>query len=129
MQPPRSGRVRSRPESTDTRIAEITARQRGYRTKSLSVAIVYHSGYGHTERLAKAVATDAASIDGVEVVSLDVEAAAKAWDTLEQADAMIFGAPTYVAGASAALKAFQEASSTALATSSRATRRSGSTRL
>lgn len=51
--------------------------------KSVNIAIVHHSGYGHTKRLATAVASDTASIEGVEVACLDVEAAAKAWDILE----------------------------------------------
>ncbi|RMG67790.1 MAG: NADPH-dependent FMN reductase, partial [Nitrospirae bacterium] len=31
------------------------------------VAIVYHSTYGHTKRMAEAVARGASSVDGVEV--------------------------------------------------------------
>jgi multimeric flavodoxin WrbA len=51
--------------------------------KSVNIAIVCHGGFGHTERLATAVANGTASIEGVEVACLNVEAAAKAWDILE----------------------------------------------
>lgn len=78
------------------------------------IAIVYHSGYGHTARQAEAVK---AGIDRVAAVSgllLTVEEAPNRWDDLAAAEAIIFGAPTYVAGPSAAFKAFQEASSHAV---------------
>ncbi len=78
------------------------------------IAIVYHSGYGHTARQAQAVK---AGIDRVAAVSgllLTVEEAPNRWDDLAAAEAIIFGAPTYVAGPSAAFKAFQEASSRAV---------------
>jgi NAD(P)H dehydrogenase (quinone) len=42
---------------------------------------------------------------------LTVEEAYTRWPDLAAADAIVFGAPTYVAGVSAAFKAFQEASS------------------
>jgi multimeric flavodoxin WrbA len=42
---------------------------------------------------------------------LDVEEAQTRWDDLARAEAIIFGAPTYTGGASAAFKAFEEASS------------------
>ena len=78
------------------------------------IAIVYHSGYGHTARQAEAVK---AGIDRVATVGgllLTVEEAQKRCDDLAEAEAIIFGAPTYVAGPSAAFKAFQEASSHAV---------------
>lgn len=75
------------------------------------IAIVYHSGYGHTERQAKAVKAGVARVQGAEALLLTVEQAQTRWDDLAAADAIIFGAPTYVAGVSAAFKAFQEKSS------------------
>jgi multimeric flavodoxin WrbA len=47
---------------------------------------------------------------------MNVEQAQLHWDDLASAHAIIFGAPTYVAGVSAAFKAFQEASSHAVMT-------------
>lgn len=75
------------------------------------VAIVYHSGFGHTGRQAEAVRTGAADVEGVEAISMTVQEAEARWDDLVAADAIIFGTPTYMASVSAAFKAFEEASS------------------
>jgi NAD(P)H dehydrogenase (quinone) len=83
---------------------------------SARIAIVYHSGYGHTARQAEAVKAGVEQIDGAEALLLTVEDAQRRWGDLAAADAIIFGAPTYVASASAAFKAFEEASSHAVMT-------------
>ncbi len=75
------------------------------------VAIVYHSGYGHTAEIAKAVARGAAQVSGVTVQSISVADADKHWDDLAAVDAIIFGAPTYMGSASAPFKVFADASS------------------
>jgi len=75
------------------------------------VAVVYHSGYGHTERQAMAVAAGARSVGDTDVLLIKVEAAQDEWATLERADAIIFGAPTYMGSASAGFKAFMDATS------------------
>lgn len=74
------------------------------------VAVVYHSGYGHTAAVAKAVAQGAASVDGIEAQLISVADIDRHWDDLAAADAMIFGAPTYMGGVSAPFKAFMDAS-------------------
>lgn len=78
------------------------------------IAIVYHSGYGHTQRQAEAVKAGVEQVEGAEALLLTVEEAKTRWDDLACADAIIFGSPTYVAGPSASFKAFQEASSHAV---------------
>jgi NAD(P)H dehydrogenase (quinone) len=79
------------------------------------ICVVYHSGYGHTQKQAEAVAEDVASVDGVVCDSIAVDALenadAEVWATLDSADAMIFGSPTYMGSASAAFKGFMEATS------------------
>ena len=75
------------------------------------VAVVYHSGYGHTERQAMAVAAGARSVGDTDVLLMKVEAAQDEWATLERADAIIFGAPTYMGSASAGFKSFMDATS------------------
>ena len=75
------------------------------------IAIVYHSGYGHTARQAAAVKAGVGKVEGADALLLTVEEAQTRWGDLASADAIVFGAPTYVAGVSAAFKAFQEASS------------------
>jgi multimeric flavodoxin WrbA len=75
------------------------------------VAVVYHSGYGHTARLAQAVADGAKGVAGVASQLISVADIDKHWDDLERADAIIFGAPTYMGSVSAPFKAFMDASS------------------
>ncbi|MGA0150341.1 MAG: flavodoxin family protein [Luminiphilus sp.] len=81
-----------------------------------SIAVVYHSGYGHTEVIAEAVAEGARSVEGVTVSVVtagEIETPDSAGLTqLDSADAMIFGAPTYMGSASAVFKTFMEATST-----------------
>ncbi|MET0028537.1 MAG: flavodoxin family protein [Candidatus Thiodiazotropha sp.] len=74
-----------------------------------TVAIVYHSGYGHTKRQAEAVWAGAKSVSGVEALLLTVEEAGADLDRLDAADAIIFGAPTYMGSMSAGMKTFLEA--------------------
>ena len=75
------------------------------------VAIVYHSGYGHTARQAEAVANGALSIRDTNVALVKVDDIDQHWGTLEKADAIIFGTPTYMGSASAPFKGFMDASS------------------
>lgn len=74
------------------------------------VAVVYHSGYGHTAAIAKAVARGAA-VNGVDAKLISVTDIDRHWDELKEADAIIFGTPTYMGGVSAPFKAFMDASS------------------
>lgn len=82
---------------------------------SYSVCVVYHSGYGHTAKQAEAVAEGAASVDGVECTTLSVDQLfdpeADAFATLDGANAIIMGCPTYMGSPSADMKRFMEASS------------------
>jgi len=73
------------------------------------IAIVYHSGYGHTKRMAESVATGA----GAELVAIDAEGnlTEAQWATLGAADAVIFGSPTYMGSVSWQFKKFADASS------------------
>ena len=73
------------------------------------IAIVFHSGYGHTQRVAQAVADGA----GAELIAIDADGNLPegAWETLNAADAIIFGSPTYMGGASWQFKKFADASS------------------
>ncbi|MBS1181312.1 MAG: multimeric flavodoxin WrbA [Proteobacteria bacterium] len=75
------------------------------------VAIVYHSGYGHTEVVAKEVATGA----GAELIPIDAEGNVtdSDWAKLDAADAIIFGTPTYMGNSSWQFKKFADATSKA----------------
>lgn len=83
---------------------------------SIQIAVVFHSGWGHTARQAEAVRAGAAEIDGVDATLMTVAEAQTRWDDLNSADAIIFGAPTYTGATSAAFKAFAEATSHAIMT-------------
>jgi NAD(P)H dehydrogenase (quinone) len=76
---------------------------------SINTAVVYHSGYGHTKRLAEAVAEGAAA----SLIAIDAKGAIPedGWETLDAADAIIFGSPTYMGGPSWQFKKFADASS------------------
>jgi NAD(P)H dehydrogenase (quinone) len=78
------------------------------------IAIVYHSGYGHTAVIADAVAAGAKAA-GAQVHLARLESASQdftpALEAVSGADAVIFGAPTYMGDVSAPLRAFFEASS------------------
>lgn len=78
-------------------------------------AVVYHSGYGHTEVLAKAIQQGAARAGETALVKIDAEGniGENDWETLAKADAIIFGAPTYMGAASAQFKIFADASAKA----------------
>ncbi|MGY2168255.1 flavodoxin family protein [Pseudomonas gingeri] len=77
----------------------------------LKTVVVYFSGYGHTRRVAEVVA-DAAQ---AELIAIDAEGQVPeaAWATLDAADAIIFGAPTYMGSAPWQFKRFADASSKA----------------
>ena len=78
------------------------------------IAIVYHSGWGHTARMAEAVAAGVEEVEGAEALLMTIQDAQSRWDDLASADAIIFGSPTYMGGVSAQFKAFQEATSKAV---------------
>ena len=84
-----------------------------------TVAVVYHSGYGHTAVLAEQVAAGVRAT-GAEARLLPIESAAQDFGPLlEQvsaSDAIVFGAPTYMGDVSAPFKAFADASSRAFFT-------------
>jgi len=75
------------------------------------VVVVYHSGYGHTQRVAQHVAEGA----GGELLAIDAEGnlPEAGWEKLNAADAIIFGTPTYMGGPSWQFKKFADASSKA----------------
>ena len=73
------------------------------------VAVVFHSGYGHTLRMAQSVAQGA----GAELVAIDADGnlTEAQWATLTAADAIIMGSPTYMGSVSWQFKKFADASS------------------
>ncbi|ATV44772.1 flavodoxin family protein [Pectobacterium brasiliense] len=75
------------------------------------VAVVYFSGYGHTKRIAEEVAEGANAI--LVVIDADGHVDEQGWETLNAADAIIFGAPTYMGSIPWQFKKFADATSKA----------------
>jgi NAD(P)H dehydrogenase (quinone) len=73
------------------------------------IVIAYHSGYGHTAKVAEAVAAGS----GGTLLPIDAEGnlPAGGWEQLLAAQAIVFGAPTYMGGPSWQFKKFADASS------------------
>jgi len=72
------------------------------------VAIVFHSGMGHTSYQAKAVRDGVAVVPGVSVNMYYVDDARGQLETISQADAIVFGCPTYMGSVSAPFKQFMD---------------------
>ncbi len=73
------------------------------------VVVVYHSGYGHTQRMAQSVAEGA----NAELIAIDADGNLPegGWEALAAADAIIMGSPTYMGSVSWQFKKFADASS------------------
>ncbi len=78
-----------------------------------AIAIVYHSGYGHTQRQAEAVAEGVNAVPGAKALLVPVAEAEANEAALNAADAIIFGTPTYMGAVSAPFKTFMDWSSKA----------------
>ena len=73
------------------------------------IVIVFHSGYGHTAKVAQAVAEAA----GGTLLAIDAEGNLPegGWEQLAAADTVVFGSPTYMGTVSWQFKKFADASS------------------
>jgi NAD(P)H dehydrogenase (quinone) len=73
------------------------------------IVIVFHSGYGHTAKIAQAVAEGS----GGTLLAIDAEGNLPegGWEQLAAASAIVFGSPTYMGSVSWQFKKFADASS------------------
>lgn len=73
------------------------------------IAVVVHSGYGHTLKQAQAIAKGS----NADIVQIDADGnlTDEQWNTLNAADAIIMGSPTYMGTVSWQFKKFADASS------------------
>jgi NAD(P)H dehydrogenase (quinone) len=73
------------------------------------IVIVYHSGYGHTAKVAEAVA----ATSGARLLAIDAEGNLPegGWDALAATKMIVFGSPTYMGSVSWQFKKFADASS------------------
>ncbi|MEZ5987233.1 MAG: flavodoxin family protein [Hyphomonas sp.] len=79
------------------------------------IAIVYFSGYGHTQKQAEAVFAGADSVDGAEAklfrINEDGDLGEGEFEALAGYDAIIYGSPTYMGGPAWQFKKFADATS------------------
>jgi Flavodoxin domain len=71
--------------------------------------VVYHSGYGHTQFIAQAVAKGAQA--QLVAIDADGQVSESDWAALDAADAIVMGSPTYMGNVSWQFKKFADASS------------------
>ncbi len=77
---------------------------------TVSIAVIYHSNYGHTKRVAEAIVEGArqqlptAQAKAVDVHKVD-------WDYLDQADLLVFGSAVYMGSVTAEFKTFMDETS------------------
>ncbi|MGP4732531.1 MULTISPECIES: flavodoxin family protein [unclassified Psychrobacter] len=77
---------------------------------NVSIAVIFHSNYGHTKRVAEAIVQGAhqqlpeAQAKAVDVYDVD-------WDYLDQADLLVFGSAVYMGSVTAEFKTFMDETS------------------
>ena len=77
---------------------------------NVSMAVIYHSNYGHTRRVAEAIVMGArqklpeAQAKAVDVHDVD-------WEFLDQADLLVFGSAVYMGSVTAGFKTFMDETS------------------
>lgn len=90
-------------EITDNRDTNLSV-------SSLSIAVIYHSNYGHTKRVAEAVVTGARQqLTDTQVKAVDVHEVD--WDFLDRADLLVFGSAVYMGSVTAEFKTFMDETS------------------
>lgn len=77
--------------------------------KTIKAVVIFHSGYGHTERMAAAVAEGACAT--LIAINSEGNIAEHEWEKISEADVILLGSPTYMGGPSWQFKKFADASS------------------
>lgn len=72
------------------------------------VAVIYHSGHGHTQHIAAHVLEGANSVPGTEAHLLKAEDLARTPDELLKYEGYILGSPTYLGSVSGTFKTFMD---------------------
>ncbi|MBB3193001.1 flavodoxin family protein [Roseateles terrae] len=75
----------------------------------IHLAIIYHSGHGHTEHIAGHVADGAREVVGVEVHLINAQDMTTRLNDLSGFDGIVLGSPTYLGGVSGPFKSFMDA--------------------
>lgn len=72
------------------------------------IAVVYHSGHGHTEHIAKCVVSGARGVTDIQVDLLKAEALDGNAEQLLGYEGILWGSPTYLGGVSGVFKHFMD---------------------
>ena len=79
-------------------------------TPNVSIAVIYHSNYGHTKRVAEAVVTGARQqLPETQARAVDVHDVD--WDFVDAADLLVFGSAVYMGSVTAEFKTFMDETS------------------
>ena len=77
---------------------------------TVSIAVIYHSNYGHTKRVAEAIVEGAhQKLPAAQAKAVDVHKVD--WDYLDQADLLVFGSAVYMGSVTAEFKTFMDETS------------------
>jgi len=81
----------------------------------INIVVVYHSGYGHTQKQAEAVLAGSTKDTDVEATLLPINSEGnipnEGWEVLSAANTIIFGSPTYMGTVSWQFKKFADETS------------------
>ena len=76
-----------------------------------SIVIVFHSGYGHTAKIAQAIAEGAGAAASLLAIDAEGNVPESGWEQLNAAKTIVMGSPTYMGSVSWQFKKFADASS------------------
>ena len=77
--------------------------------QDLKVAVIYHSNYGHTKRVAEAITFGVKQHQNIEAKALDIHD--MDWDFADSAQLLVFGSAVYMGSVTADFKAFMDETS------------------
>lgn len=92
---------------TTSKTASLASKDK---TPNVTMAVIYHSNYGHTKRVAEAIVQGArqqlpeAQARAIDVHDVD-------WDFVDQADLLVFGSAAYMGSVTAGFKTFMDETS------------------
>lgn len=96
--------------STATSCPNINNNAAADNTPNVFIAVIYHSNYGHTKRVAEAIVVGAQQmLPAAQVKSVDVNDVD--WAFLDHADLLVFGSAVYMGSVTAEFKTFMDETS------------------